>query len=57
MAADAYNLLSQGSQEFKKENGGVFANINKPTAGATHEAELPRSASYSALFTGHSGMG
>lgn len=24
-----------------KENGGNFANINKPTAGATHEKELP----------------
>jgi GSH-dependent disulfide-bond oxidoreductase len=23
-------------------NGGAFANINRPTAGATHEAELPR---------------
>ncbi|MBR9651628.1 glutathione-dependent disulfide-bond oxidoreductase [Thalassovita aquimarina] len=24
------------------ENGGQFANINRPTAGATHDAELPR---------------
>ena len=24
-----------------KENGGRFANINRPIAGATHEKELP----------------
>ena len=28
--------------EWDKENGGRFANINRPTAGPTHEAELPR---------------
>lgn len=25
-----------------KPNGGVFANINRPVAGSTHEAPLPR---------------
>ena len=27
---------------WNSENGGRFANINRPTAGATHEAELPQ---------------
>ncbi len=27
--------------QWNKENGGRFANINRPTAGATHEKELP----------------
>jgi len=27
--------------EWKSENGGTFANINRPIAGATHEKELP----------------
>ncbi|MGH8738757.1 MAG: glutathione-dependent disulfide-bond oxidoreductase, partial [Burkholderiales bacterium] len=26
---------------WKKDNGGRFANINRPIAGATHEKELP----------------
>ena len=27
--------------EWNKENGGRFANINRPIAGATHDKELP----------------
>jgi GST-like protein len=27
---------------FEKQNGGAFANINRPTAGPTHDKELPR---------------
>ena len=27
---------------WQKANGGRFANINRPVAGATHELELPR---------------
>ena len=26
---------------WKKENGGRFASINRPTAGATHDKDLP----------------
>ena len=26
---------------WNKENGGAFASINRPIAGATHEKELP----------------
>jgi GST-like protein len=28
--------------KWESENGGAFANINRPTAGATHDQELPR---------------
>ena len=36
-----------------KENGGNWAGINRPTAGARHEAELPKGrASAAALFAG-----
>ena len=28
--------------KWERENGGRFANINRPVSGATHEAELPR---------------
>ncbi|MGZ0188900.1 MAG: glutathione-dependent disulfide-bond oxidoreductase, partial [Alphaproteobacteria bacterium] len=28
--------------KWESENGGAFANINRPTAGATHDHELPR---------------
>ena len=28
--------------QWERENGGRFANINRPVSGATHEAELPR---------------
>ena len=28
--------------EWNQENGGRFASINRPIAGPTHEAELPR---------------
>ena len=27
--------------EWKKNNGGAFANINRPISGATHEKDLP----------------
>ncbi len=27
--------------QWNKKNGGRFANINRPTAGATHDKELP----------------
>ena len=27
--------------EWKKNNGGAFANINRPVSGATHERVLP----------------
>lgn len=27
--------------EWKQNNGGAFANINRPVSGATHEKELP----------------
>ena len=27
--------------QWKTENGGEFASINRPTAGATHQADLP----------------
>ena len=27
---------------WERENGGRFANINRPVSGATHEKELPR---------------
>ena len=27
---------------FDKQNGGVWASINRPTSGATHEKPLPR---------------
>ncbi len=27
--------------EWKQNNGGAFANINRPVSGATHDRELP----------------
>jgi GST-like protein len=39
--------------EWKQNNGGAFANINRPVSGATHERVLPVGSSAAALLTGH----
>jgi hypothetical protein len=35
-----------------KPNGGTFANINRPTAGSTHEQKLPVGSPAATLFVG-----
>jgi hypothetical protein len=38
---DAITYTPPKVWEWNKENGGRFANINRPTAGPTHDKELP----------------
>ena len=39
--SDATSYIPPKVWQWNTENGGKFANINRPTAGATHEKELP----------------
>lgn len=39
--SDTHSYTPPAVWAWNKENGGRFANINRPTAGARHEAELP----------------
>ena len=39
--ADADVYIPPKVWTWDKENGGQFANINRPIAGATHDKELP----------------
>ena len=40
--ADTSEYVPPKVWKWERENGGRFANINRPVAGATHEKELPR---------------
>ena len=40
--ADASEYVPPKVWKWERENGGRFANINRPVSGATHEKELPR---------------
>jgi len=39
--ADSLTYTPPKVWKWESENGGAFASINRPTAGATHEKELP----------------
>ena len=38
---DSSNYTPPAIWQWNKENGGKFASINRPIAGATHDKELP----------------